>query len=83
MCQGIMQLANALIYGDRLQCGSSDVANAKLIMLSNSKPLQPWLEEVLDSSRAVIFINTGTEFSSRSSLDRYILSTNGLNLLFQ
>jgi len=25
-----MQLSNALIYGDRLRCGSTDVANAKL-----------------------------------------------------
>ena len=30
MCAPIMELSNALIYGDRLRCGSPDVANAKL-----------------------------------------------------
>ncbi|CAB4269340.1 unnamed protein product [Prunus armeniaca] len=30
MCQGIMELSNALIYGDRLRCGSPEIANAKL-----------------------------------------------------
>ncbi|OWM91537.1 hypothetical protein CDL15_Pgr024861 [Punica granatum] len=57
MCQGIMQLANALIYGDRLQCGSSDVANAKL-KFSMVKPSKFWLKEVLDPTRPVVFMNT-------------------------
>ncbi|KAF3570204.1 hypothetical protein F2Q69_00063658 [Brassica cretica] len=30
MCRGIMELSNALIYGDRLCCGSAEVANATL-----------------------------------------------------
>lgn len=28
MCQGIMELSNALIYGDRLRCGSPEIAHA-------------------------------------------------------
>ncbi|OVA14827.1 DNA replication factor Dna2 [Macleaya cordata] len=30
MCASVMELSNALIYGNRLRCGSSEVANAKL-----------------------------------------------------
>ncbi|KAK4847699.1 hypothetical protein QYF36_004865 [Acer negundo] len=57
MCQGIMELSNALIYGDRLRCGSSDIANAK-IEVSNMKSQSWWLKEVLNPSRPVIYINT-------------------------
>lgn len=45
MCQGIMELVNALIYGDRLHCGSLDVSNAKL-NFSGSKPRKSWLKKV-------------------------------------
>ncbi|KAK8964605.1 hypothetical protein KSP40_PGU019489 [Platanthera guangdongensis] len=57
MCAGIMELSNALIYGNRLRCGSSEVANAK-IKISLAEPLTWWLKEVLDPNKAVIFINT-------------------------
>ncbi|XP_048140826.1 DNA replication ATP-dependent helicase/nuclease JHS1 isoform X5 [Rhodamnia argentea] len=56
MCQGIMQLANALIYGDRLRCGSSDVANAKLNFAK--KLYTSWLKEVLEPGTPVVFLNT-------------------------
>ena len=45
MCQGIMDLSNALIYNDRLRCGSSEIANAKL-EFSGLKCGLPWLEDV-------------------------------------
>lgn len=45
MCQGIMELVNALIYGDRLHCGSLDVSNAKL-NFSGSRPCKSWLKKV-------------------------------------
>ncbi|MED6209254.1 hypothetical protein PIB30_053003 [Stylosanthes scabra] len=57
MRQGIMDLSNALIYGDRLRCGSSEIANATL-GFSNLKCGLPWLEDVLNPSRPVIFIDT-------------------------
>ncbi|KAH7849649.1 hypothetical protein Vadar_020933 [Vaccinium darrowii] len=57
MCAGIMELSNALIYGNRLHCGSSEVENAKLNYTS-SKYVSPWLKEVLDPNRPVIFIDT-------------------------
>lgn len=45
MCQGIMDLSNALIYGDRLRCGTSEIANAKLEFSGLNCSL-PWLENV-------------------------------------
>ncbi|ERN15260.1 hypothetical protein AMTR_s00056p00216230 [Amborella trichopoda] len=57
MCADIVVLANALIYGHRLQCGSSEVANAKL-MVSTSISVKSWIKEALDPNRPVIFINT-------------------------
>ncbi|XP_010275324.1 PREDICTED: DNA replication ATP-dependent helicase/nuclease DNA2 [Nelumbo nucifera] len=57
MCAGIMELSNALIYGNRLRCGSSEIANAKLKFLG-AEPMTSWLKEVLNPSRSVIFINT-------------------------
>ncbi|KAL8160935.1 hypothetical protein V2J09_012424 [Rumex salicifolius] len=59
MCAGIMDLSNALIYGDRLQCGSSDVKNSKLKLL-NPGSMTVWLKEVLSEQKPVIFINTDT-----------------------
>ncbi|KAM4081953.1 hypothetical protein ACJW30_11G132500 [Castanea mollissima] len=57
MCQGVMELSNALIYGDRLRCGSSEIANAKL-KLSCLKSCSSWLKEVLNPTKPVIFIDT-------------------------
>ncbi|XP_025658786.1 DNA replication ATP-dependent helicase/nuclease JHS1 [Arachis hypogaea] len=57
MRQGIMDLSNALIYGDRLRCGSSEIANVTL-EFSNLNCGLPWLEDVLNPSRPVIFIDT-------------------------
>ncbi|KAA3464206.1 DNA2-like helicase [Gossypium australe] len=57
MCQSIMELSNALIYGDRLRCGSPEIANAKLKF---TKPIScsSWLKIVLNPSKPVIFVNT-------------------------
>ncbi|XP_049936664.1 DNA replication ATP-dependent helicase/nuclease JHS1 isoform X2 [Nymphaea colorata] len=57
MCSGIMELSNTLIYGNRLRCGSVEVANAKL-NISNVKSFPSWLNEALDPDKSVIFINT-------------------------
>ncbi|ESQ35991.1 hypothetical protein EUTSA_v10006571mg [Eutrema salsugineum] len=58
MCRGIMELSNALIYGDRLCCGSAEVANATLV-LSTFSSTSSWLRKVLEPTRTVVFINTG------------------------
>ncbi|CAN0842535.1 DNA replication ATP-dependent helicase/nuclease JHS1, partial [Linum grandiflorum] len=80
MSEGIMQLSNALIYGDRLQCGSSEVANTKL-KVPNLKSCSSWLQEVLNPDRAVVFINTdmlptlGTNDSkSKNPIEAYIVA---------
>ncbi|KAM7512220.1 hypothetical protein LguiB_011095 [Lonicera macranthoides] len=57
MCAPIMELSNALIYGNRLRCGSTDVENAKLKYISSTS-VSSWLKEVLNPDRQVIFINT-------------------------
>ncbi|KAB5527857.1 hypothetical protein DKX38_021704 [Salix brachista] len=57
MCQDIMELSNALIYGDRLRCGSSEIANARL-EFSGLQSCSSWLKEVLNPGRPVVFINT-------------------------
>ncbi|XP_068650262.1 DNA replication ATP-dependent helicase/nuclease JHS1 [Aristolochia californica] len=57
MCSSIMELSNTLIYGNRLRCGSSEVADAKLKIMC-SKPMASWLNEVLDPKRSVAFVNT-------------------------
>ncbi|XP_022897892.1 DNA replication ATP-dependent helicase/nuclease DNA2 isoform X3 [Olea europaea var. sylvestris] len=56
MCAAIMELSNALIYGNRLRCGSSDIENAKLKYTCKASA-PSWLE-VLNPKRPVIFINT-------------------------
>lgn len=46
MCAPIMELSNALMYGDRVSCGSPDVANAKLEYTSSTS-LSSWLKKVI------------------------------------
>ncbi|CAH9097877.1 unnamed protein product [Cuscuta epithymum] len=57
MCKEIMELSNTLIYGNRLRCGSSEVENAKL---TYSCPIAgpPWMKEVINPAKPVMFINT-------------------------
>uniref|UniRef100_A0A0D9W8R2 DNA replication ATP-dependent helicase/nuclease n=1 Tax=Leersia perrieri TaxID=77586 RepID=A0A0D9W8R2_9ORYZ len=57
MSSGIMELSNLLIYGNRLSCGSLEIANAKL-KLSGREPMHLKLKEILNPDRAVIFANT-------------------------
>ncbi|ONM14569.1 Regulator of nonsense transcripts 1-like protein [Zea mays] len=57
MSSGIMELSNSLIYGNRLCCGSLEIANAKL-KFSGREPMQLKLKEILNPDRAVIFANT-------------------------
>ncbi|KAH6793808.1 DNA replication helicase [Perilla frutescens var. hirtella] len=57
MCAAIMELSNALIYGNRLRCGSAEIENAKLKYRSLAAA-PAWLKKVLDPNHPVIFINT-------------------------
>uniref|UniRef100_J3M0U5 DNA replication ATP-dependent helicase/nuclease n=1 Tax=Oryza brachyantha TaxID=4533 RepID=J3M0U5_ORYBR len=57
MSSGIMELSNSLIYGDRLSCGSLEIANSKL-KLSGREPVHLKLKEILNPDRAVVFANT-------------------------
>nr|GMC75970.1 DNA replication ATP-dependent helicase/nuclease DNA2 [Ipomoea batatas] len=81
MCKEIMELSNTLIYGNRLRCGSSEVENAKLTY-SCSIAGPPWIKEVMNPNKPVIFINTDLllafETNDRKSLsnpiEAYIIS---------
>ncbi|KAF0892190.1 hypothetical protein E2562_014783, partial [Oryza meyeriana var. granulata] len=57
MSSGIMELSNSLIYGNRLSCGSLEIASAKL-KLSGREPVHLKLKEILNPDRAVVFVNT-------------------------
>ncbi|KAJ4799880.1 DNA replication helicase [Rhynchospora pubera] len=57
MCTGIMELSNSLIYGNRLRCGSTQVALAKLDFCTK-RSKHPWLNQILDPDKPAIFVNT-------------------------
>ncbi|XP_023743662.1 DNA replication ATP-dependent helicase/nuclease JHS1 [Lactuca sativa] len=91
MCAPIMELSNALIYGDRLRCGSPDVANAKLEYTTSTSSSSSWLKKVLDPDRQVVFINTDLlpalevkEFKTvNNPLEAYIITEITVNLTCQ
>ncbi|KAH7909650.1 Dna2-domain-containing protein [Hygrophoropsis aurantiaca] len=70
MNEDIMQLSNKLIYGDRLQCGSEEVAKRTLVIpcktslqnLGSSMCSCPegecWLDKLLSESCKAVFVNT-------------------------
>lgn len=59
MSAGIMSLCNALIYGDRLRCGSTEVANGRLEFPKHTALCAPsWLQQVIDAAKSVVFVNT-------------------------
>ncbi|KZT52355.1 hypothetical protein CALCODRAFT_441693 [Calocera cornea HHB12733] len=67
MNEDIMLLSNRLIYNDRLQCGSEDVARQSLVLpdktalqaLHNGKSCEGcWLEALLDENCKAVFVDT-------------------------
>lgn len=61
MAQDILLLANTLVYGGALVCGSEDVAQARLSLPRGADVLRtapPWLRAVLDPDRRVVFLDT-------------------------
>ncbi|KAG2136828.1 Dna2-domain-containing protein [Suillus cothurnatus] len=69
MNEDIMQLSNKLIYGDRLRCGSEEVAKRTLVLPNKfmTDKLDPamclceescWLRYLLSESSKVIFVDT-------------------------
>ncbi|KAJ3176332.1 Tripartite DNA replication factor [Geranomyces variabilis] len=73
MCEDIMLLSNALVYGHRLRCGTTEVANARLAMPAESEGVSAfhaagaacavnaeecWLRRLLKPENRVVFLNT-------------------------
>ncbi|GAA5907066.1 hypothetical protein JCM8208_004503 [Rhodotorula glutinis] len=56
----IMLLSNKLVYSDRLQVGAEAVGSRRLELPRREKAddMEPWLREVVDPSRSVIFVDT-------------------------
>lgn len=65
MCEDIATLSNFLIYDGKLKCGSPEVQNRELKVPNPqriakfhvSHSAQPWIQEVLDPKRKVVFLN--------------------------
>ncbi len=57
-----MTLANGLVYNEGLQCGSDEVAEGRLQLLSypqaSSAGGEDWLERVLDPQLPVLYLDT-------------------------
>ncbi|KAG1371176.1 hypothetical protein COCNU_16G002700 [Cocos nucifera] len=63
MCAGIMELSNALIYGDRLCCGSSEIASAKL-KFSSTGTITLWPKEEIDHNYRSVACFGGKEHNT-------------------
>ncbi|OAY77110.1 DNA replication ATP-dependent helicase/nuclease DNA2, partial [Ananas comosus] len=78
MSAGIMELSNALIYGNRLRCGSSEIADAKLKYSSN-EPVALWLKEVTVEllKRGITGDEIGiiTPYNSQANIIRQLIDT--------
>lgn len=67
MCQEIMVISNALVYNNRLKCGSETVSNQSLLIPNpeaiipfvdaRSHQLVRWLDRVFDPKNKVLFLN--------------------------
>ena len=54
-----MELSNILVYDNRLQCASEDVAIATMCIPKWDNSLKPdWLERAVSPQNSVIFLNT-------------------------
>ena len=54
-----MELSNILVYDNRLQCASEDVAMATMCIPKWDSCLKPdWLERVVSPQNPVVFLNT-------------------------
>ncbi|GAB4860615.1 hypothetical protein Ancab_035775 [Ancistrocladus abbreviatus] len=68
MCAGIMNPSNALIYGNRLRCGSSKEENVKL-QFSNSMSVPSWLKKREVALEAALAEKEFAEEECRKNVD--------------
>ena len=71
MCAGIMKLSNALIYGDRVCCGSPHVEYAKLKLL-NGRPVSSWMKKVNENCVASRITFASTVFLDKLAFCLFI-----------
>jgi DNA replication ATP-dependent helicase Dna2 len=63
MHEDICQLSNDIIYGGKLKCANDKVRRQQLEMTGfpenlSTQYLMPWMTQVVDPSKAVVFLNT-------------------------
>ncbi|KAL2634060.1 hypothetical protein R1flu_005539 [Riccia fluitans] len=83
MCSDIMALSNSLIYGDRLRCGSSDVANGCLHLPSPPSTVPPWLSQVIQPEQRVLFLDTDKLLTEESRVRNKIFNSSEAKLLLR
>ncbi|KAL3693543.1 hypothetical protein R1sor_007194 [Riccia sorocarpa] len=83
MCSDIMALSNSLIYGGRLRCGSSDVANGCLHLSSPCTTLPAWLLQVIQPEHRVLFLDTDKLLTEESRVRNKIFNSGEAKLLLR
>ncbi|GAA5968485.1 hypothetical protein JCM11641_007653 [Rhodosporidiobolus odoratus] len=60
MNEDIMLLSNTLVYDHQLQIGNEQVGQQRLVLPqpAQMETLEPWVKEVVDPSRTVLFVDT-------------------------
>eukprot|EP00798_Chlamydomonas_sp_ICE-L_P015376 gene15376-21461_t len=79
MAADIMLLSNRLVYNGVLQCGSDEVAMAKLnlphyIARCNDGSMPQWLKQALDPNHRVVYVNTSNIDAAREVMLRDAVS---------
>ncbi|KAG6549576.1 hypothetical protein Mapa_008958 [Marchantia paleacea] len=82
MCSDIMALSNSLIYGDRLRCGSPQVANATL-QLSSTPVSSAWLSQVVKPEQRVLFLDTDKLSTEESRVRHKVYNSTEASLLLK
>ncbi|BBN05891.1 DNA replication ATP-dependent helicase/nuclease Dna2 [Marchantia polymorpha subsp. ruderalis] len=82
MCSDIMALSNSLIYGDRLRCGSPQVANATL-QLSSTPVSSAWLSQVVNPEQRVLFLDTDKLSTEESRVRHKVYNSTEASLLLK
>lgn len=92
MNEDIMSLSNKLIYGERLKCGSDEIAMQELflplpvreaIAHDECTPHGCWIEDLLEPKRTVVFVDTDRIPGNESRAGDLVQNTVEMSLVQQ
>lgn len=92
MNEDIMSLSNKLIYGERLKCGSDEIAMQELflplpvreaIAHDECTPHGCWIEDLLEPKRTVVFVDTDRIPGNESRVGDLVQNTVEMSLVQQ